>query len=462
MAPSVPSIAPVPPPTPTATQSFDFKLSEDGKRTGIETSPLDTRQFRVLTLSNQMRVLLVSDPTSDKAAASLDVSVGYFSDPWDLPGVAHFCEHMLFLGTEKYPDEDSYRDFLSQNSGFSNAYTASENTNYHFQLVVPPNDTDNDNTDNTDGGDDYVPKFKEALDRFSQFFKAPLFTESATDRELNAVDSEHQKNLQRDGNRLYQITKALVNPLHPFHKFSTGSKSTLKTDAEAAGINTRNQLLAFHKKFYSANLMNLCIAGPHDLDTLEEWTVHLFSPIENHSVDHPSKIFQNIQVMLPEHTGNIVYVDPIKDLRSVEITWVIPPPSTEYTTKPSFYLSHLLGHEGKGSLLSILKEKQWANGLAAGPCNENDSFAIFSVSIDLTEDGLDNIDSIVEYLYGYLHLIKESGVQEWIFEETRSLSKMRFHFQERSEPYNFVTNVASTMEKYPPLHYLSGPRFSTG
>lgn len=226
------------------TQSFSVKLSEDDSGSqGIEISPLDTRQFRVLTLSNQLRV---SDPRSSMAAASMDVNVGYFSDPWDLPGLAHFCEHMLFLGTEKYPDEGSFGEFLSQNSGESNAYTCSENTNYHFSLFVSRDDES-----------DPAPELKEALDRFSQFFKAPLFTESATDGELNAVDSKHQTNLQDDEERFEQVKAELANPEHPFHKFDTGSKVTLETDAEAVGIKTREKWLQFHRKFYYANQMNL-------------------------------------------------------------------------------------------------------------------------------------------------------------------------------------------------------------
>ena len=45
-----------------------------------------------------LQVLLVSDETTDKSAAALDVHIGHMSDPNNLPGLAHFCEHMLFLG----------------------------------------------------------------------------------------------------------------------------------------------------------------------------------------------------------------------------------------------------------------------------------------------------------------------------------------------------------------------------
>ncbi|XP_037932560.1 insulin-degrading enzyme-like [Teleopsis dalmanni] len=133
----------------------------------IEKSPQDVREYRGLHLQNGMKVLLISDINTDLSAAALSVQVGHMSDPDYLPGLAHFCEHMLFLGTEKYPDENGYTTYLSQNGGSSNAATYSLMTKYHFN-VAP---------DKLDG----------ALDRFAQFFIAPLFTSSATDREINAV-----------------------------------------------------------------------------------------------------------------------------------------------------------------------------------------------------------------------------------------------------------------------------------
>lgn len=431
-------------PDSEGTKSFSCKLSADGK---VEISPLDTREYRFLQLPNELNVLLLSDPLSDKAAAAMDVSVGSFSDPSKLPGLAHFCEHMLFLGTEKYRDEDSYRKFLAENSGMSNAYTARENTNYHFQLVVPPNDLKPDQPE-------HVPRFKQALDMFSQFFIAPLFTESATERELNAVDSEHEKNLHSDGNRIYQVELSLGNPEHPYSRFATGSKETLGPEA---GYDTRAELLAFHEKYYSANIMNLCICGPYSVEVLEKWTVELFSQIKNKKIEHPSAKFESIKPRLSSSNGQLTYIASISNVRTLEVTWVIPPIKKSYRSKPAFYLAHLLGHEGKGSLLSVLKAKQWANQLAAGPCNDAHAFTLFSVNMDLTEEGVDNVEQILELMFGYLRLIQEKGVQLWIHDETSQLSKVAFYFQERAEPLNFVQRISSTMEKYPPLHFVTGP-----
>ena len=159
----------------------------------VRKRPLDERLYRALELDNGIRVLLVSDPSSSRSAAALDVNVGAFSDPSEVPGLAHFCEHMSFLGTKRFPKEEEFSSYLSSHGGSSNAYTDSEDTVYYFDV----------NADFT----------KEALDRFSQFFISPLFTQSATSRELNAIDSEHAKNINSDSFRLYQVLTLRFNSL---------------------------------------------------------------------------------------------------------------------------------------------------------------------------------------------------------------------------------------------------------
>ena len=124
----------------------------------IETSMSDNRQYKLITLENMLQVLLISDPEADKSAASLDVGVGCALDPKPLYGTAHFLEHMLFMGSKKYPSENEYSEFIKNNGGYSNAYTSLTNTNYHFECSNQA--------------------FPEALDRFSQFFTCPLLGDS--------------------------------------------------------------------------------------------------------------------------------------------------------------------------------------------------------------------------------------------------------------------------------------------
>ncbi|RTZ72242.1 MAG: peptidase M16, partial [Gammaproteobacteria bacterium] len=158
----------------------------------VTKSPNDDRQYEYLELPNRMRVLLVSDPEADKAAAALTVGVGSTSDPPGRDGLAHFLEHMLFMGTEQYPDVDDYSDFIKKNGGMDNAFTAGGQTTYYF---------------------DIKPEALEpALDRFAQFFIAPLMDARYVEREKHAVESEYQLKLKDDTRRIGAAQKQSYNP----------------------------------------------------------------------------------------------------------------------------------------------------------------------------------------------------------------------------------------------------------
>ena len=97
--------------------------------------PLDNSESKTIVLDNGLKVYLLSDPNFNVSAASISVDVGSLENPEDRLGLAHFLEHMLFLGTEKYPDVDEYSSYLKNNGGFSNAYTTRDLTNYQFQVL---------------------------------------------------------------------------------------------------------------------------------------------------------------------------------------------------------------------------------------------------------------------------------------------------------------------------------------
>ena len=141
-------------------------------------SESDTRQYRVIRLPNKLMALLVADDEADKSAAAMDVGVGAGLDPKAFEGTAHFLEHMLFMGSEKYPDENDYAEYIKNAGGYSNAFTSLFDTNYHFEC----------SNDAFEGG----------LDRFAQFYISPLLGESQTEREMKAVDSEFNMMLQSD------------------------------------------------------------------------------------------------------------------------------------------------------------------------------------------------------------------------------------------------------------------------
>ncbi|XP_050068386.1 insulin-degrading enzyme [Anopheles maculipalpis] len=392
----------------------------------ITKSIQDNRDYRGLRLSNGMKVVLISDPTTDISAAALSVAVGHLSDPLEIPGLAHLCEHMLFLGTEKYPNEDEYTTFLKTHGGNSNAATCSDMTKYYFD-VIPG-------------------KLEEALDRFSQFFIAPLFNEEVTEREINAVNSEHEKNVSQDVWRIKQVTKSLCKSSHPYSRFGTGNKQTLSESPKRNNINVRNELIKFCNTWYSSNIMSLAVFGQESLDELEAMVIKIFSQIENRQIvapRWPDMPYRN------EDLSTKTYIIPVKDIRSLTISFQMEDLEQYYKAGPEHYVSHLIGHEGKGSILSELKARGWCNKLSSGYCSLGRGFGSFDVMVDLTEDGFNHIDDTAKLIFQYIHMLRVKKPQKWIFEEYCNLCEMVFRFKDKEYPSTLVTNVVSSMHLFP-------------
>ncbi len=393
------------------------------------TSANDSKQYRYVELDNGLRALLISDQEADHGAASLDVNVGSLQDPENRAGLAHFLEHMLFLGTKTYPTAGEYQSFISQHGGSHNAFTAAEHTNYFFQV-------------NAD-------QFEGALDRFSRFFHEPLFTEEYVQREKNAVNSEYQSKLKDDYRRMHYAKKAIMNPAHPASRFSTGSLDTLSDNSDSK---VRDDLLAFYQRYYSANLMTLTVYGPQDLDTLEQWASDKFSVIENSNATvavYPAELFLEKPVQLN--------IQPVKDIYNLSYTFELSDPVKNYKEKSSQYLGHLLGHEGEGTLLAWLKLKGWAEGLSAGLSNKLHNNSAFQVTISLSQDGTEHIDEITEQLFAYVNLIKADGVKAWVFDELKQLGKLHFTFEEGRPPSQLVQSISMSMHDYEIEDILQGP-----
>ncbi len=225
-------------------------------------SQVDQREYQYKQLSNGLKVIAVSDPTADKAAAALDVHIGHLADPANREGLSHFLEHMLFLGNKKYPEVGEYGEFVKKNGGYTNAGTGMEHTNYFFQI------------DNA--------AFEPALDRFSQFFVSPLFDENYVQKEKNAVHSEYKLKVKQDSRRFNEALKQTSNQAHPMTQFSVGNLDTL-SDTENSSIIA--DVKAHYNKYYSAGIMSLVVVGDYPVEQLMKWAEDKFSAVPNNGYE---------------------------------------------------------------------------------------------------------------------------------------------------------------------------------
>lgn len=394
-------------------------------------SPADQNQYRYLELKNGLKVLLISNPDTDMAAASLDVGIGSQQNPVQRPGLAHFLEHMLFLGTQSYPDAGEYQDFISQHGGSHNAFTAANDTNYYFDISA----------------DQLSP----ALDRFSKFFIEPLFNEAYVQREKEAVNSEYSSKSQDEYYRVTHVIKTLLNPEHPESRFAVGSLASL-SDNDTDKI--RDDLLAFYARYYSANIMTLSVLGKESLDELEEMVRSRFRAIPNHKVKLKT---DKTPLFLADTLPKNVDIEPVQDIYRLMFSFPVPADGDEYKDKSSEYLGHMLGHEGKGSLLDFLKQKGWAEGLSAGTNEVTRQDATLDININLTPLGFQHCDEITEQFFAYANLINEKGVQRWIFNENKKLADIHFEFQEAIDAVSTVQQASLNMQHYPAKDILRAP-----
>jgi insulysin len=393
-------------------------------------SESDPRNYRALILENGMKVMLVSDPATDKASASLSVDIGSSANPPDRAGLAHFLEHMLFLGTEKYPEPGEYKDFISRHGGGDNAYTAFNETNYFFEIEAG-----------------YL---EPGMDRFAQFFIAPRFNPEYVERERQVVHSEYLGQRTNDRRRSYAAAQQVMNPAHPSAGFSVGNLQTL---ADRPGSSIRDELIAFYERYYSANLMALAVVGREPLDVLEQWVRARFSQVRNSDavgmrIDAPLYLAGTLPAQLD--------ITPERESFSLAFTFPIASVREHWRAKPAAHVSHLLGHEGETSLLAELKRRGWAQGLSAG-ASDHENGATLNVNIQLTPGGAKHTSNIAKLLFQTIAIIKRHGVQRWLFDENAQLAAIDFRFAEKPSPSALARRLASAQHDIPQDQLLRAP-----
>ena len=279
-----------------------------------------------------------------------------------------------------------------------------------------------------------------------------MFLSSTLDRELKAVDSENKKNLQSDQWRLTQLDKSLASPAHPYHHFSTGNLETLRDDPRSRGVDIRKEFIKFHDVHYSANRMKLVVLGREPLDVLENWVGELFRDVVNK--DLPQNRWDDAQPYSEDQYLTQVFAKPVMDSRSLDIQFPYEDEDGLYETQPSRYISHLIGHEGPGSILAYIKEKGWANELSAGAMPVCPGSAFMSISIKLTEEGLQRYPDVVKVVMQYISLLKETPPQKWIVDEVKGMAEVDFKFKQKNQPSSFTSRYSSVMQKPLPREWI--------
>ena len=376
----------------------------------IVKSPNDPAEYSLIELSNKMRVLLISDRRVSTSASCIKVAIGSFIEPKEFGGLAHLQEHMLFLGSEKYPDPHEYNNFFTTNGGDNDASTEDEATTYMFQ------------TSNS--------SFIECMDRTAAFFISPLFLEKYTYKEINAVNSEYLSSVSDEENQLDQVLADFSNPDSFYNRFSFGNKKTLTKN------NIREAQLDFHKKYYSANLMHAVCLSNDSIENQRTNAVQIYSKIKNFNIEKPT-YKDNPAPFGPDQKMKFIKMGGEDESDCLHMYWIQPYYPSDKDGSLC-YINNLIRNKTKGSLYFKLYNDHLISECDSEYLYIADNQIQVHFDFDLTEDGYEDYMTVAGQVYQFINVLKSMEPCKRFYDEMIQTAEIEFRYLESKRSYSYV------------------------
>lgn len=395
----------------------------------IRKSEKDPRQYQAIKLDNGMTVLLVSDPQATKSLASLALPVGSLEDPNSQLGLAHYLEHMVLMGSKRYPEPEALSEFLKKHAGSHNASTASYRTAFYLEV-------END-------------ALQPAVDRLADAIAEPLLDPVNADRERNAVNAEMTMARSRDGHRMAQVGAETLNPEHPSARFSGGNLETL---SDKPGSKLHDELVKFYQRYYSANLMKGVIYSNQPLPALAKLASETFGRIANHQASVPAI---TVPVATEKQRGLMIHYVPAQPRKQLRIEFRVDNNSQAFRSKTDTYISYLLGNRSQNTLSDWLQKEGLVESIGAGadPMIDRNG-GVFAISASLTDKGLAQRDEVIAAIFSYLQQIRREGIQQRYFDEIAHVLDLDFRYPSISRDMDYIEWLVDTMLRVPVEHTL--------
>ncbi|WP_416397987.1 insulinase family protein [Allohahella sp. A8] len=365
---------------------------------------------REMVLDNGLRALLVSDPDLEESSVAMVVQAGSKDDPRYALGLAHFLEHMLFLGSDKYPGAHEYASYLSRYGGRSNATTAYNITNYFF--TVRPEGLEG------------------ALDRFASQFVAPRFDVKYVEQERLAVHAEYEYRKDHSGWRISdslnmalagdQADQAKPGDLHPMLRFSIGNQKTLgHMSAEALS----DLLQKWWALKYHASGMRLVVRSSQSIESLQRAVEDRFAAIPSRK-DFKSYFPPALDVS-PAVPG-FVRTSVSPNAYDMSVMFPLNAGVDWQSGSTAQLLAHLLTQNSPGTLMNALRGYEYADGLTITLGFEDPNSPYLLLNFDMFHAGGRSYWEILRRLFVYADLIASSPMEQWRSDEYMLLQAQRW------------------------------------
>jgi coenzyme PQQ biosynthesis probable peptidase PqqF len=309
------------------------------------------------TLANGLRVTLRHAPDLKRSAAALRVAAGSHDVPLAWPGLAHFLEHLLFLGTERFPASQALMAYVQGHGGQVNARTSERTTDYFVEL--PPQ------------------SFAGGLERLSDMLAHPRMNPDDQRREREVLHAEFVA-WSRDTAAQQQF--ALfdgVSAAHPLRAFHAGNRYSLPVPQPEF----QHAMQGFYQRFYQTGQMALSLTGPQSLDELRAMAQRFSA-----AIPVGEKVLQQAPTSLMDSSDRSYQQDAARRLDLLFAFEALPDSSPEALA----FLCHWLNAAKPGGLLAELRERGLADSLKAAPLYQFAGQALLHIELTLPVNATPN------------------------------------------------------------------------
>lgn len=398
----------------------------------VHKSERDQRQYQAIRLANGMTVLLISDPNASLSLAAIALPIGSLDDPDSQPGLAHYLEHMVLMGSHRYPQPENLAEFLEKHGGSYNASTASYRTAFYLEVE----------------NDALAP----AVDRLADALAAPLLDPVNADKERHAVDAELTMARSRDGMRLGMVDAETLNPAHPASRFSGGNLQTL---SDKPSHKLQDELVQFWQRYYSARLMKGVLYGNQPLSELADIAARSMGRIADHPASVPAI---TVPVVTEKQKGIVIHYVPAVPQKQLRIDFRIPNDSEAWRNKTDTFISYLIENRSANTLADWLKSQGLADAVSADsdPVIDRNG-GLFTIAITLTKKGLQQRETVVSAVFRYLNLLKEKGIDQRYYTEMAQVLDQQFRYPVITRDMDYIEWLVDLLLRVPVSHALDAP-----
>lgn len=393
----------------------------------------DMNYYHLYNHKSGMKVLLIQNQNSLVSGASMVIDAGVNKEDPNIYGLAHFTEHMMFLGSQKYPDPTKFVDFISLNGGRFNGFTETTKTAFFYKIDKN--------------------KFKESFDIFSSVFINPRFDEKYIEKEVNSVNSEYERNVQIDSRRKDLIIRDISNKNSIFHKFSTGNLETLRID------NLRSKVVNFFNSNYISKNMFLVLYSSDSINEMKDLVEATFNSFDRKANNEPTVEPFTEQPFVTNQIGKIIFYETINDHQDIDIRFYLDKFPSSFPDNFGVYFQIIFNYKGKGSISDILIEKGYIISIEAHLSKGTRQFSFFVVHGKLTEKGIINLEEVISDIFAYLEKLKSIVLNKKLYQYIKKSTYLSYFFKKNKiSALNLFSDIASKLYYFDLKYLFAGNR----